>query len=403
MFRNLLRKFRFWQIMAQDQQVNNGPRRKLLTRSLGSNLTALLTSLGNSSDIGTRSLKFGARGEIEAALVFVDGLVDKEQINESIIKPLMVDLPQTGYLDELPRSNLISIIQTSVLTIGEVKTAKEEAEIVDAVTTGQTALIIEGFSEALIIGTQHWKTRAIEQPQTEFAVRGPREGFTETLRTNTAMLRRKIRDSSLTFDVMRLGERTKTDVVIAYLKGLTNDRLVGEIKRRLQRIRTDAILESGYIEEFIEDNPFSPFPTIANSEKPDKVAAKLLEGRAAILVDGTSFVLTVPTLFVENFQSAEDYYGRWGFRTFLRWIKYLAFAISVLLPAVFVALSTFHQELIPTSLLITFASAREGIPFPAAVEALGMIVVFEILREAGIRAPRSFRPDNRRRGGAGHR
>jgi len=390
MLRKLLRKFRFWQIMTQDQQVNNGPCPKLLTPSLSSNLAALLAGLGNSSDIVTRSLKLGAGGEIEAALVFVDGLVDKEQINDNILKPLMVDLPQIGYPDQLPRSNLISIIQASVLTIGEIKIAKDEGEIVAAIVTGETALIIEGFSEALILDTKHWETRAIEQPETEAAVRGPREGFTETLRTTTAMLRRKIRDPNLTFDGLRLGERTKTDVAIAYLKGLTNDRLVVEIKRRLQRIRTDAILESGYIEEFIEDNPFSPFPTIGNSEKPDKVAAKLLEGRAAILVDGTPFVLTVPTLFVENFQATEDYYGRWGYRTFLRWIKYLAFVISLIMPAVYVALTTFHQELIPTSLLITFAAAREGIPFPAVVEALGMIITFEILREAGIRAPRSF-------------
>ena len=187
---------------------------------------------------------------------------------------------------------------------------------------------------------------------------------------------------------MKIGRRTKTDVCILYLKDVANPRLIEEIRRRLNRIDIDSIMESGYIEQFIEDAPYSIFYTIANSEKPDVVAAKLLEGRAAILVDGTPFVLTVPMVLIESFQSAEDCYSRPYFASLIRMMRFLAFGIGTLAPAVYVALTTFHQELIPTPLLFTLASSREGIPFPAVLEALVMLVAFEILREAGVRLPR---------------
>jgi spore germination protein KA len=169
---------------------------------------------------------------------------------------------------------------------------------------------------------------------------------------------------------------------------LANPKLIEEIRRRLKRINTDAILESGYIEQFIEDAPFSIFSTVANSEKPDKVAAKLLEGRAAIMVDGTPMVLTVPMVFIESFQSAEDYYSRPFYASLIRLLRITAYLINILSLALYVALSTFHQELIPTALLLTMLSAREGVPFPAAIEAGIMIIAFEILREAGVRLPR---------------
>jgi spore germination protein KA len=277
----------------------------------------------------------------------------------------------------------IDIIRTTMISVGSVEQVNSINEVVDSCLSGDTVLLINGFKEALVISTRGWESRGVEEPKTESVVRGPREGFSETLRTNTTLLRRKIKNPDLTLESMKIGRKTKTSVCIAYLKGVANPRLIEEVKRRLKRINTDAILESGYIEEFIEDAPFSIFPTIANSEKPDVVAAKILEGRAAILVDGTPFVLTVPMVFIENFQSAEDYYSRAYFASLVRVLRFVSFMISTLAPALYVALTTFHQELIPTPLLFTMAAAREGIPFPAVLEAGMMIIVFEILREAG--------------------
>ena len=187
---------------------------------------------------------------------------------------------------------------------------------------------------------------------------------------------------------MTIGRKTKTAVCLVYLKGVANPQVVEEAKRRLERIDTDGILESGYIEQFIEDAPLSIFSTIGNSEKPDTVAAKILEGRIAVLVDGTPFVLTFPMLFIEGFQSSEDYYSRPYYASLVRVIRFIAFMVSVLGPGIYVAVTTFHQELIPTPLLFTIAAAVEGTPFPTMIEVLVMGVIFEILREAGIRLPR---------------
>jgi len=228
----------------------------------------------------------------------------------------------------------------------------------------------------------------VEEPDTEAVVRGPREGFTENLKTNTALLRRKIKNPNLRFELIKLGNQTNTNVCITYIKGICNEKFVTEARKRLKHIKTDSILESGYIEAFIEDAPYSPFATVANSEKPDVTAAKILEGRLAVLVDGTPIALTVPYLFMEGFQSSEDYYSRPYYVTLVRWIRFLAFFITVYLPSLYVAATTFHQELIPTPLLVTMIAAKEGTPFPAFVEALLMGLIFEILREAGVRMPR---------------
>jgi spore germination protein KA len=202
------------------------------------------------------------------------------------------------------------------------------------------------------------------------------------------MLRRKIRSASLRIESMQIGDRTHTSVCIAYVEGLANPDLLEEIRRRLQTIHTDAILCSGYVEQYIEDAPFSVFQTIGYSEKPDVIAGKLLEGRAALIVDGSPFVMTMPMLFIENFQTAEDYVVRSIYATFLRILRLIAFVFSLLAPALYVVIMTFQQELIPTPLLFTIAASNEGVPFPAAIEAAIMLLTFEILKEAGVRLPK---------------
>lgn len=390
MFRFLFNKLRFWQM--KNKNSNQGDNGQELSQSnlyydLKKNLNVLKGILGTSSDVIMREFAFGNKGQIRSALIFIEGLTDKTTINESIIKPLMYDsrLIATG---ETFESDNLDNIRATLLSVGNVDQVALINEVVEGCLSGDTILLVNGSKEALVISTRGWETRGVEEPKTESVVRGPREGFAETMGTNTALLRRKIKNPDFTLETMKIGKRTKTNVCIAYLKGVVNPRLIEEIRRRLKRINTDAILESGYIEQFIEDAPFSIFPTVGNSEKPDAVAAKILEGRAAILVDGTPFVLTVPLVFIENFQSAEDYYSRPYFASMIRLIRFLAYFISILAPAVYVALTTFHQELIPTSLLITMATAREGIPFPEVMEALVMGITFEILREAGVRLPR---------------
>ena len=210
------------------------------------------------------------------------------------------------------------------------------------------------------------------------------------MRTNTALIRRRIKDPNLWLETKQIGKKTQTDVAIMYLKGVANEKTVTEVQSRLNRIKIDAILESGYIEELVQDEAYTPFPTVFNTERPDTVASAILEGRIAIIVDGTPFVLIVPALLIHFFQSSEDYYQRADIGTLIRLLRYLAFFLALLTPSVFIAVTTYHQEMLPTALLISIAAQREGVPFPAIVEAVMMEITFEILREAGVRMPRAI-------------
>lgn len=374
-----------------ENQINNNQikenelYRLKLSANLSQNLNSLKKVLGSSEDVITRQFVFGGEGQISAALVYLDGMIDKATINESIMRPLMYDSRSIRW--ENPSVNS-EYIRRTMLSVGEVKQVATICEVVDSCLSGDTVMLMDGSRNALAIGTKGWENRGVVEPETETIVRGPREGFTENLRANTTLLRRKIKSPDFTIETMTIGRRTKTSVCLAYLKGVAQPELIEEAQRRLQRIETDAILESGYIEEFIEDSPYSLFSTIANSERPDTVAAKILEGRAAVLVDGTPFALIFPMVFIEGFQSPEDYYSRPYYASLVRLIRFTAFMLSILAPAIYVAITTFHQELIPTPLLFTVASAEEGVPFPAVIEVLVMGVIFEILREAGIRLPR---------------
>lgn len=390
MLNYLYKKLKFLQMKNTEINNETGKKQTLqpeLSDSLEDNLHALKKILGSSNDIIYREFSFGSRMQINAAVIFVEGMTEKKTINDTIIKPFMYDSRFLNLESELESGN-INIVKKSMISVGNVNKAKSINEIIDGCLSGDTIFLIEGSGEALIINSKGFETRGVEEPKTEAVVRGPREGFCETMTTNMALLRRKIKNPNLTFETMEIGKQTRTSICVVYLKGVVNPKLIKEIKNRLNRINTDAILESGYIEQFIEDAPYSIFPTVGNSEKPDTAAAKILEGRAAILVDGTPFALTMPMLFIEGFQNAEDYYSRPFFASLLRILRFIAFIISVLAPTTYVVLSTFHQELIPTTLLFTIAASREGVPFPAIMEAGLMIITFEILREAGVRLPR---------------
>jgi len=361
-----------------------------LSKNLEENLKILREVLGQSSDVIIRDMKIGTNLNVAAAVIYIDGLVDRDLVNHHILQPLMSDLQLIKDNVGQNHSNLIDFIKSSVLTVGQIIGTEDIDGVIANVLTGHTAILVEGVNQALLIDAKGWETRSLEEAKNELAIRGPRISFNETLRTNTALLRRIIRDPGLTFESLQVGERSKTDIAIVYIKGIIEDSLVEEIKQRLKRINTDVILDIGYIEQYIEDNPLSLFSTIGNSERPDVVAARVLEGRAAILVDGSPFALTAPMILIEGFQSVEDYYARPYFASFIRWIRFLAFVLSAFLPAIYVALMSFHQELLPTPLLITVAAAKEGIPLPVGVEAIFMIILFEILREAGLRMPRTL-------------
>jgi spore germination protein KA len=383
--RKILRHIKSRYNTRSEEQKPKG-KKQAVSDNLQQNLNQIRHIFGPNEDVIIREFSFGQKNRMKAGLVFIDGLIDAETINKSVIHPLMYD---SRFRQEMTTEpfNMDTLLFT-MLSVGDIRESDDLMEAVDGCLAGDAVFFADGFHKALVISCKGYETRSITEPQTESVIRGPREGFTENLRTNTALLRRKIRNAALTMETTTLGKRTGTAICLAYLKGVASPTLIEEIKNRLKDIDTDSILESGYIEQYIEDAPFSVFATVGSTEKPDVAAAKILEGRAAILVDGTPFVLTAPMLFVENFQMAEDYYTRILFSSLVRIVRFSAYAISLLAPAIYVALTTFHQELIPTALLFTMIAAREGIPFPAVLEAGLMVVAFEILKEAGIRLPR---------------
>lgn len=342
--------------------------------------------MGNSGDLKVRPFRIGPDGSLSGALAFIDGLENAQLVTDSILRPLMSwkcrgSRPPAG-------RELLDALQHEVLCSEDLKVIGSLPEAVSGCLSGDTVLLLDGCAAALDISTKGWEKRSVSEPQSETVVRGPREGFTENLRTNTSLIRRKIRNGKLRVDPMTVGRKTRTNICLMYLDGVADPKVVETVKYRIGHLEVDSILESGNLEEYIDDAPFSPFATVGYSEKPDVVAARVLEGRVAVVVDGTPFVLTVPMLFIESFQTAEDYYARPLYASLTRILRFIAYLIAVFAPSAYISLTAFHQEMLPTTLLFTVAKAREGTPFPVVVEALIMIFAFEILREAGIRLPR---------------
>ncbi|WP_083273739.1 spore germination protein [Geosporobacter ferrireducens] len=348
----------------------------------------LKNTFENSKDLITRKISLGRNLSIPVLVVFIDGIIDKKLINSDIIKPLMQENISLNFNTLPMNEDFLDFLKESLILNCDIGEIKDFNESIDEILAGNALVYVHGIGKALKVSVQGGDKRSVEEPLTESVVRGPREGFTESILTNTSLLRRKIKNPFLRFESLTIGKQTKTEIIVCYIKGIANQEIIAEVKRRLNRIKADSILESGNIEEYIEDAPFSLFPTIGNSEKPDIVASKILEGRIAILCDGTPFVLTVPHLFIEVLQDGEDYYSRWIYSLLVRFVRLMAFWITTMIPAYYVALISFHQDVIPFKLLLTMSASREGIPFSAFSEALMMIFTFELLREAGVRMPR---------------
>ncbi len=393
LFGYIIRKLRYLLDWGSLQQENgdtapeeSGDNAVKIKKELQENLCELQSALGNAQDVKVHPFRLGRGGSRKGALVFIDGMVDNSTLINAVLRPLQNWCMQGTHLPA--GDELLNAVEQEVICATYAEVAQTVPALAIGCLAGNTALLVDGCAGGLVIDSKGWDKRAVSEPQSESVVRGPREGLTESLRTNTALVRRKIKNGQLKIEQMTVGRKTRTSICLMYLDGVANPRVVDTVKYRIGRLDVGSILESGYIEEYIEDAPFSPFSTVAYTEKPDVVAAQILEGRVAILVDGTPFVLTAPMLFIESFQTAEDYYSRPMYASFMRMLRYAAFMIAVFGPAVYIALVSFHHELIPTTLLFTFAKAREGTPFPSVVEAIIMIFAFEILREAGVRLPR---------------
>nr|WP_231571336.1 spore germination protein [Paenibacillus sp. VKM B-2647] len=349
-----------------------------LYASLEDNKLALQTMFEECSDVIVRDLAI--EQGIPAFIVFIDGLVSSDSLNDAL-KALLVFEGGIETPEHLLKMRL---------PVSQAKPADNFGDLLLGVFGGDTALFLGSFPQAILLGIRGPEKRSVDEPSTESVVRGPKEAFVENLRTNTSLLRRRLRTPRLKMKSMTLGAESNTGIVVSYLEDIAMPSSVEEVIKRLEKIKIDAVLDSGSIEEFIQDNAYSPFPQVQYTERPEVAAAALLQGRIAIIVDGTPFVLLVPFVFAEIMQASEDYYERFQIATLIRWLRYLFLVLSLTTPAFYVAILTYHQDLLPTTLLLTVAASRENIPFPAVVEALIMEVTFEALREAGIRLPKAI-------------
>ncbi|MEK3901299.1 spore germination protein [Paenibacillus sp. FSL R7-0179] len=359
-----------------------GPQEKL-PHALSAIIEGMQLRLGKSTDIIYRFITLGPSS---AVIIFIEGLADPQEMIQAIHE----DSSLYQQFSQPQPESCLKLLQERTLSLGKVGEVSNYTELERELLAGNSILIIDGAPKALSAGTEALKQRAVEDAGSQAVVRGPREGFTESLRENTALIRRRIQNPKLRIEERTLGEQTQTNVAVMYIEGNVDPGVLNELRRRLDEARLDSVLESNYIEEMIQDPQYSPFPTVYNTERPDSAASALLEGRITILVEGTPFVLIVPALFVQFFQSSEDYYQRSDFASLVRILRYFCFAVALLTPAFYIAITTFHQEMIPTTLLVSLIGQREGIPFPAFLEAFLMEITFEILREAGIRLPKSM-------------
>lgn len=361
-----------------NQQKNRGAS---LTSDLKQNIALFKGLFKDDDTFIARPFNNKADPNIRFCIFNMDGLVKPDIINEAIIKPLMLTTIQ---FSEKKRLDTLS---NQVILINEVTKTNNLQELIESVTYGDTILILDGEAEALILNTKYFQLRSVSEPPSEQILSGPREGFNESLMVNLSMIHRRVRSNDLKLRYYTFGRRTKTKSIICYMDSLVNKNILDELYKRLDKIDIDGVLDSNYISELICDNKWSPFRTIGFTERPDVAVSKILEGKIVLLTDGTPVVLTLPYVFAENFQSNEDYYLNYIYSTFGRFLRLISFFIAIATPAFYIALVAYHQEMMPPQLYITIAAERLNVPFPAAIESFLLLIVFDILKETGIRMP----------------
>ncbi len=321
--------------------------------------------------------------KFDCAVIFFDGMIDTEKLNNGLIRSLLVSEAVNT------QNSIIEYIEKQILFNNEVSKTDDIYMMIQAINLGDTVILLDGTRESLVVNTKGWRTRGIQEPDDERILQGPREGFDEAIMLNAAMLRRKLATPDLCLERLTVGVKTQTNVFVCYLESLADEKLVRKVISEIKSINIDGILDANYISELINKNRFSLFKTVGTTERPDIVAARLLEGRIALIVDGTPVVLTLPYLFVENFQSDDDYYLNFIYAGLGRVLRYVCYHLSVLLPAVYLAVTIFHPNLLPAYFYASISSARSGVPFPSSTECIILIFIFEILRETGIRMQQS--------------
>lgn len=338
--------------------------------------------LGDSADYVTREITVNSKQDVKVQMVCIDGLINHQYISDYILKPLVNDVRLANVEDE---DTLFEYIQQGLIYFTDHKAFTEMGELVDAVLNANTVLIFDGLNKAIGFDTKGFQMRSISTPTEETSIRGSKDTFVETVRVNTATIRRKIKSSNLRIEDMTIGSMSNTMVSVVYMENMVNKIMLKELKERLKKIDAEEVLFAGIIEESIIDEKHTTFPQVDYTEKPDKFCIAVADGKIGLLIDGIPFSMILPITIVDMFQTTDDYTINQFFTSSIRKARYVLAGISLILPGFFVAVATFHQQLLPTQLAVSIITSREGVPFPIFFEVLILVLAFQVLIEAGTR------------------
>lgn len=361
-----------------------------LSKDITENIDTIKRTFGDATDLLVKEFLAGGRPSWRVAVVLLEGLSDETEVTDSVLKPLMIWARPN--LIEVPKRDLINQFRKRLITSQSILDIDTLEEALFHITAGNSVVLVNGHSTALVVDNRGIPSRGIEQPSAEATVRGPRVSFTEVITDNIALIRQRLKTPDLAVEAMRLGRKSHTETRLLYLRSIAQPEITKEVRRRLASIDTDLVLDTGVIQELIRDHPYSLFSTVRSTERPDSVVAELNEGRIVVLIDGSPFAISMPSHFFSFFSSPEDHYVQFPVASTLRIIRISGFFISVIITPLYIALTTFHPELIPLPLLLNIAATQAAVPFPVAVNALGAEIIIEVLREAGVRLPQQFGP-----------
>lgn len=361
-----------------------------ISEALEENLHKLkkLLRLPQNKDFVIREFSIPINGTTRAAIIYIDGGADTKLIDGFVLQPLMllsnISKQHTGHLSE--------IVKSALMPVNQISEAEDLKDIVEGILNGDSAILLDRSPRALIVETKGWPVRSIGDPKTEKVTQGPSDAFNESFRQNLALVRKRLRSNALVTEYFKVGWRSRTDLALLYLDGVTNKKIIREMRRRLKDIKVAYVTDSSIIQQFVGDSPYSLIPTSLATERPDRVTAFLNEGHIAIIMDGSPFAIIAPITIWGLLHSPEDYYLNPVVGTFTRIIRTMSFFLGVMTPAFYIAITNFHPEMIPTDLLLAIAATRENVPFPVVAEVLLMEFSFELIREAGARIPSILGP-----------
>lgn len=349
-----------------------------VSKALSENIAQMERLFCDCDDIKKKQMNLGRKMDVACYLTFIEVAVDMG--NSALLETLK-------YLRSLSRKEIYEALEQNALGISDATYFQTIEEAGDGLLTGEAILFVDGFDAAIKIPDDGYPNMGVNEADSEKVVRGSNEGFTDSVKQNAALIRKRIRSNEVKVKQKKLGVRSKTNVYLVYMDNLVEPGLLKEIERRLEGFEIDGVLDSGVLEQLSEEKWYSPFPQFQTTERPDRAAMSILEGRVVLMSDNSPVALLLPVDYNSFIKTSDDYYNRWEIASFERMLRYIASFFAMVLPGLYLAVTNFHTQILPTTLLLSFADARKGVPFPAVIEVLIMELSFELLREAGVRLP----------------